>query len=239
MTNWQHKLQTAWGNNGQIIIDLIPELELLIGKQPSVIPLEKKAVQNRFYRVFQQFITVFCQAEHPLVLFLDDLQWADFASIKLIQSLFTNDSNQYFLLIGADRDHEIKLTHPLLHFIDKIKTRSTNVVEIRATPLTVDHVQALVSDTLQEKADLDAIKQLSDTVKFASWEKAKAEAIYNLAASFLARSRELLKDQSWETEYYLIRESPEIIDDQETEKVAKLVEENILQYGKPKIIQNT
>jgi len=93
---WQHKLQTAFGNDGQIIINLIPELELLIGKQPPVSSPEGKELTNIFYRVFQQFVSVFCQPEHPLVLFLDDLQWADFASIQLMQSLLTNCVSSIF-----------------------------------------------------------------------------------------------------------------------------------------------
>ena len=164
LKTWQSQLRTALRNDGNILINLIPELELLMGKQPSVSSLEEKEFKNRFHRVFQKFVSVFCQPEHPLVLFLDDLQWADFASIQLIQSLLMNHSIKYFLLIGAYRDNEVKLTNPLLHFLDQIKNQLTNVVEIQATPLNLNQVQALITDTLQAKADLEAIQRLSDLV---------------------------------------------------------------------------
>ena len=97
---WREKLLTALGVNGQVIIDVIPEVELIIGKQPAVMKLGSTESQNRFNLVFQNFIRVFTKQEHPLVIFLDDLQWADSASLKLIQLLMTELDSQYLLLIG-------------------------------------------------------------------------------------------------------------------------------------------
>ncbi|GET43629.1 serine/threonine kinase with two-component sensor domain protein [Microseira wollei NIES-4236] len=112
LQEWREKLQTALGINGQIIIDAIPEVELLIGSQPPVPNVPPEDAQNRFNLVWQNFIRVFASKEHPLVMFLDDLQWADSASLKLIQLLVTAAKSGLFL-IGADRDNEVNAVHPL------------------------------------------------------------------------------------------------------------------------------
>ncbi|WP_333397240.1 AAA family ATPase [Microcoleus sp. AT8-B4] len=117
---WKENLLKSLDNNGQVIIDVIPEVELIIGKQPEVPQLGSSESQNRFNRVFQQFIRVFCQPEHPLVIFLDDLQWADSASLKLIQLLVTDPDSKYLLTIGAYRDNEVSPVHPLIQTIEKI-----------------------------------------------------------------------------------------------------------------------
>ncbi|MFP4253968.1 MAG: AAA family ATPase [Halothece sp.] len=165
LTAWKQQIQAAVGDNGQVIIDLIPELELLIGKQPPVPILEGEAAQNRFHRVFRELIKVFSQPEHPLVLFLDDLQWMDFASLQLMQSWLSEETIHYFFLIGAYRDNEVALGHPLTYFIDKIETQSHLIYrEITVTPLSFDPVQELVCDTLDAKAEPTAIQQLSHLV---------------------------------------------------------------------------
>ncbi|MGK7935254.1 MAG: AAA family ATPase, partial [Xenococcaceae cyanobacterium] len=113
LQTWREKLLQALGSNGQIIIDIIPELEQIIGKQPKVEQLGAKETQNRFNLFFQRFIRVFTQPEHPLVIFLDDLQWTDLASLKLIELLTTSLESQCLLIIGAYRDNEVDATHPL------------------------------------------------------------------------------------------------------------------------------
>ncbi len=92
---WKEKLLDSLEPNGKAIVDVIPEVELIIGEQPEVPLLEPTESQNRFNRVFQQFIHVFCQPEHPLVLFLDDLHWADSASLKLIELMIADPDRQY------------------------------------------------------------------------------------------------------------------------------------------------
>jgi len=118
---WKEKLLEAFGQNGQVIIDVIPEVELIVGKQPAVPTIGSSESPNRFNRLFQKFIQVFTQKEHPLVLFLDDLQWVDSASLKLIQLLMTDADCKYLLMIGADRDNEVNPAHPTIQTIDKIK----------------------------------------------------------------------------------------------------------------------
>ncbi|WP_026735779.1 hybrid sensor histidine kinase/response regulator [Fischerella sp. PCC 9605] len=152
---WKTKLLEALGANGQIIIDVIPEVERIIGLQPPVLQLGATESQNRFNRVFRQFIHVFCKPEHPLVLFLDDLQWVDSASLKLIQLLISDPNNQYLLLIGAYRDNEVSATHPLMLTLEEIQKSGAVVNNIVLQPLQIYHVNQLVSDTLrtdQEKS---------------------------------------------------------------------------------------
>jgi len=148
---FQQQLLNALGQNGQVIVDVIPEVELIIGKQPAVPQMGPTESQNRLNLVFQQFIHVFCQPEHPLVIFLDDLQWADSASLKLIQLIMTDSDSQYLLMIGAYRDNEVSPIHPLISTINKIQETGTAVNNIILEPLSLHHVSSLVADTLGER----------------------------------------------------------------------------------------
>ncbi|MCC5634826.1 AAA family ATPase [Nostoc sp. CHAB 5844] len=148
ISNWKRKLLEAVGVHGQVIIDVIPDVEKIIGSQPEIPPLGINESQNRFNRLFQQFIHVFSQVEHPLVIFLDDLQWADAASLKLIQLLMSDPDIKYLLFIGAYRDNEVSPTHPLTLTLEELQKFGTNVNNIVLQPLQISHVQQLVSDTL-------------------------------------------------------------------------------------------
>ena len=112
LQDWRSKILQVVGENGQVIIEVIPELEKLIGKQPPALELSGEAAQNRFNLLFPQFVQVFTSASHPLVIFLDDLQWADVASLKLLQLLIKDA--KYLLIVGAYRDNEVSLVHPLM-----------------------------------------------------------------------------------------------------------------------------
>ncbi len=144
---WKNKLLQALGVNGQVIIDVIPEVELIIGQQPPVPQLGAAESQNRFNRVFKQFIHAFSAAEHPLVLFLDDLQWADAASLKLVENLMTDSESCYLLLIGAYRDNEVSPTHPLMLTLEAIQASGTIVEELLLKPLATVHITQLLADT--------------------------------------------------------------------------------------------
>ncbi|PSR19071.1 serine/threonine protein kinase [filamentous cyanobacterium CCP3] len=148
IASWKAKLLQALGPNGQIIINVIPGLGRIIGPQPSVAELGPSESQNRFNRVFQQFIRVFSQPEHPLVIFLDDLQWADLPSLKLIERLVTNPENAYLLLLGAYRDNEVSLTHPLMHTLEQIQAAGAIAHNLVLQPLDLAQVSQLVADTL-------------------------------------------------------------------------------------------
>lgn len=152
---WQANILSALGENAQVIIDVIPELERIIGKQPPVPELPGSTAQNRFNLLFQKFIHVFTAEEHPLVIFLDDLQWADSASLKLIQLLISEANTGYLLVIGAYRDNEVSSAHPLTITLDEIrkaiKSRQEDrvkVSQITLNPLNISSLNFLVSDTL-------------------------------------------------------------------------------------------
>ncbi|MBW4680444.1 MAG: AAA family ATPase [Microcoleus vaginatus WJT46-NPBG5] len=148
---WKENLLEALGQQGNVIIEVIPEVELIVGKQPELAQLGAAESQNRFNRVFQQFIHVFCQFEHPLVFFLDDLQWADSASLKLLQLLSTDSDSHYLLMIGAYRDNEVNPTHPLIQTLEKIQQAGAVVNNIVLRPLDIKNVSQLVVETLGEK----------------------------------------------------------------------------------------
>ncbi|MBC1220130.1 AAA family ATPase, partial [Nostoc sp. UCD120] len=152
--NWREKILSALGTNGKVITDVIPEVELIIGTQPDVAQIGATESQNRFNRVFKEFIQVFTQKEHPLVIFLDDLQWADSATLNLIQLLVTDNDSKYLLFIGAYRDNEVNAAHPLIQKIEEIKNAGTVVNNIVLQPLNLENVTQLVAETLQE-ADIN------------------------------------------------------------------------------------
>jgi predicted ATPase len=160
IANWKEQILTALGENGQIIIDVIPQVELIIGTQPEVPQLEPTESQNRFNRVFQRFIRVFAQQSHPLVLFLDDLQWADSASLKLIQLLTTDIDSQYLLMIGAYRDNETSPTHPLILTLEEIQKTGATVNNIILETLSLTTVNQLVTDTLGDSQRTNLLAKL-------------------------------------------------------------------------------
>ncbi|MEA5515867.1 AAA family ATPase [Nodularia sp. UHCC 0506] len=166
---WRNKISTALGSNGQVIIDVIPEVELIIGKQPELPQLGATESQNRFHRVFEQFIKVFTKKEHPLVIFLDDLQWADSATLNLVQILMTDVNSKYLFLIGAYRDNEVSSTHPLIQTIAEIQSAGTVVNHIVLQSLDLENVIQLVTETLQESNFLEeaTIKINPQIIEFA------------------------------------------------------------------------
>lgn len=145
---WREHLLDVLGVNAQVIIDVIPEVELLTGPQPPVPALGPSESQNRFKMIFQQFIGVFATAEHPLVIFLDDVQWADSASLKLIQQLVTDLTTRYLLLICAYRNNEVSASHPLLLTLDDIRKAGAQISEIVLRSLDLPDVNQLLADTL-------------------------------------------------------------------------------------------
>ncbi|OKH22162.1 serine/threonine protein kinase [Hydrococcus rivularis NIES-593] len=150
---WKEKLLYALETNAWILIDLIPEIELIIGSQPKVASLPPSEAQNRFNRTFQKFLGVFTQPEHPLVLFLDDLQWADLASLELLQTLMTGSDRQYLLVIAAYRDNEVSPIHPSIQTFEKILKAGVAVNSIALKPLEKAHVSQLVAETLNDPVE--------------------------------------------------------------------------------------
>ncbi len=145
---WRDALREALDPNAQLIVNLVPELELVIGKQPPVPELPPQDAQNRFQMVFRRFLGVFARKEHPLALFLDDLQWLDAATLDLVEHLVTHPEVRHLLLVGAYRDNEIGPAHPLLRIRDAIRDADMMVREIVLAPLGLDDVNRLIADAL-------------------------------------------------------------------------------------------
>jgi predicted ATPase len=153
LQQWRSQLLTALGTNGQIIIDIIPEIELIIGKQSPIPEVGATEAQNRFHRIFGQFVRVFCSESHPLVIFLDDLQWIDSATLKLIELMLLDEQTQSLFLIGAYRDNEVNPTHPLALMLERLRKQGAVLQEITLTPLTLEPLSQLIAETLHRNAD--------------------------------------------------------------------------------------
>ncbi len=148
VNRWRELLREALGANAQLIVGLIPELELVIGKQPPVPEISEIQAEYRFHAVFRAFLSVVARKEHPLVLFLDDLQWLDTATLKLCEDFMTQPGVNHLLLIGAFRDNEVSPGHPLARALQSIRRTQTIVRDIVLAPLSLHEVTEFVADTL-------------------------------------------------------------------------------------------
>ncbi len=148
LNEWKQKILEALGDQGQVMIDLIPELQQIIGPQPSVPELSGSAAQNRFNLLLGKLIGVFATKEHPLVIFLDDLQWADSASITMLNLLIQQSEQNCLLILGAYRDNEVFPAHPLMLTLAEIQKKGANIHILTLAPLTHGDIQHLVADTL-------------------------------------------------------------------------------------------
>jgi predicted ATPase len=148
LEHWRERLQQALDPNGLLIVDLIPELKLIIGAQPPVPDLPPQDAQNRFQLVFRRFINVFARPEHPLALFLDDLQWLDAATLDLLEHLLAHSEVRHLLLVGAYRENEVSPSHPLVRTLEATRKTGVRVREIVLPPLGLDDVGQLVADAM-------------------------------------------------------------------------------------------
>ncbi|MGD2183927.1 trifunctional serine/threonine-protein kinase/ATP-binding protein/sensor histidine kinase [Lusitaniella coriacea] len=148
LQGWKTHILEAVGNNGQVLIDVIPELETVIGVQSPVPELSGNTAQTRFNLLFEKFIAVFTTKEHPLVIFLDDLQWADSASLNLMKVLMGDNETGYLLLLGAYRDNEVFPAHPLMLTLAELAKQEATISTITLTPLSLHYINQLVAETL-------------------------------------------------------------------------------------------
>jgi len=153
LAGWREALSEALGPNGRLMVDVVPELKLLIGEQPPVPELPPQQAQTRLQLVFRRFLGVFARPEHPLTLFLDDLQWLDAATLNLLADLFIQAGVQHLLMIGAYRDNEVDSTHPLTRKLDAIRQAGAQVQEITLAPLANEHLGLLIADALRCESD--------------------------------------------------------------------------------------
>src|SRR5216683_695328 len=150
---WRDAIKEAVGSQGRLLTDLIPNLVRLIGPQPTVAVLSPVDAQLRFQTVFQRFVGVFARAEHPLVIFVDDLQWLDPATLTLIEYLLPHPNMRHLLVIGAYRDNEVDSAHPLMLKLEALRRAGARLDQIVLGPLSVDNVNQLLCDTLRHAPD--------------------------------------------------------------------------------------
>jgi PAS domain S-box-containing protein len=167
VNHWREALQAALGANGHLVVKLIPELEFIIGPQPlpqDAQDLPAQDAQHRLQQVFRRFLSVFAQAEHPLVLFLDDLQWLDSVTLELLEHVIGEPDLRHLLLIGAFRDNEVDAFHPLTRTLDEIRRAGAVPVpvhEIVLEPLALEDVARLLVDTLRrERGQVQSLAEL-------------------------------------------------------------------------------
>jgi PAS domain S-box-containing protein len=153
LNHWRDALLEALGPNGQLMVTLIPELAAIIGEQPSTPDLPPQEARNRFQMVFRRFLSAFAQPEHPLALFLDDLQWLDAATLELLEHLVAEPDVRHVLLIGAYRANELDPSHALMRTLEWIRDAGTSVQEIALKPLAPSDVRRLIADALRTEAE--------------------------------------------------------------------------------------
>jgi PAS domain S-box-containing protein len=146
---WRDALREALGPNGRLMIELVPELNHISGEQPPVPDLPPQDARRRFQLVFRRFIGLFARPEHPLALFLDDLQWLDAATLDLLADLLTPPGVPHLMLIGAYRDNEVTAAHPLMRTLDAIRSAGAHVRKIALAPLAIEDVAQLIADALR------------------------------------------------------------------------------------------
>jgi predicted ATPase/signal transduction histidine kinase len=186
LAHWGNRLREVLDGNGGVLSEALPELELVIGRQSPALPLPPMQAQNRFQQTVAGFLSAFATADHPLVLFLDDLQWADVASLRLLESLLSDPEAHHLLVIGAYRDHEVDLSHPLVRTMKLVGqvVRQTVVVP---QPLSPDAVHAWLAEAFG--APPDEVEELADLLhrKTAGNPFFLSQLLTTLAATQVAR----------------------------------------------------
>ena len=150
LASWRDALIEALGSNARLMTELIPELTLIIGDPPPVPELDPHQAQRRFQLVFRRFIGVFATQEHPLALFLDDLQWLDAATLDLLEDLLTGPDLRHLMLIGAYRNNEVDASHPLMRKLQAVRNAGATFDEVALVPLARGHVEQLIAEALRD-----------------------------------------------------------------------------------------
>jgi len=196
LANWQTKILDAVGNNGQIIIDVIPDLELVIGKQLAVAEAEPAEAQNRFQMFFMNFVKALCDKEHPFILFIDDLQWVDSASLGLLKSIMLDDETQHLLIIGAYRDNEVDSSHPFIMAVDELQKANAAINTIELANLQLEDVNHLLQDSLK------CFAKLTQPLTGLIYQKTQGNAFFTHEFFKSLYDKELLifdgKEQKWQ-----------------------------------------
>jgi len=223
---WKIEILNAVEGNAQILIDVIPELENLIGTQNPVLPLGAEESENRFKMVFKNFIKVFCKQEHPIAIFLDDLQWADTPSIKLIQEILLDSDINYILFLFSFRDNEISPLDRFSSMLDTLKKENFPLQEITLNPFSTFDIRQLVADTLY--ADKTEVEELAEIL----FEKTKGNPFFviELFKSLYEKNLITFSNNLWNWDCNQIREEVAIsnnVIDLMVDKIKELTPSNI------------
>ncbi|MEO6168508.1 MAG: AAA family ATPase, partial [Chitinophagales bacterium] len=166
------EIQEAVGAEGKVLTEVIPNLEFIIGKQPDVPVIGGSESQNRFNYVFRKFVNVISASEHPLILFIDDLQWADSASISLLNVLITDKHNGHFLCIGAYRNNEVNASHPFIIAKEEMEVKGSRISTITIGNLSKENVNDLIAESVG--AENETTLELTELV----YEKTQGNAFF-------------------------------------------------------------
>lgn len=191
LTEPDHKLNAirkrildGLGFQGQVIVEIVPDLQLIIGKQPEIIPLGPIENKNRLDLLLMKFFQAIATLDRPLVLFLDDLQWADLASLDLIKLLALESETLTMLIVGAYRDNEVDVQHPLTLLLQELTRKAITVFDLKVKPLPYEEVKLMVEDTLHQK-NMDEVASLI-------YEKTKGNAFFTIQFIRLLLDQQLL-----------------------------------------------
>jgi len=149
LVSWRRELRAALADNGGLITSVVPEFELIVGEQPPIAALDPTEAQNRFNLTFQNFFGVFARRSHPLTLFLDDMQWADRATLNLLRTILVSSDVGSLLVIMAYRDSEVEQSHPFVRLLEDLRASHVPVHELKLAPLKLEHVAELLIDSLR------------------------------------------------------------------------------------------
>ncbi len=202
LLEWKQKILKELGDSGSVVTDVLPRLKLIIGEQAKAPELPTAESENRFNYVFQNFLKAFASRKHPLAMFLDDLQWADDASMKWLGTALTDNTLRHFIFIGSYRDNEVDALHPLTLLIKNLEREDINPVSIHLGPLDAGHIGRLLNETLHAGPDR--------TAEFAGIIEAKTKGNPFFVGSFIRKLYDeemLIFDRGWGWDIGRIRES--------------------------------
>ncbi|MBS1145662.1 MAG: putative ATPase [Proteobacteria bacterium] len=161
LARWRERISAALGGIGKAVADVIPSIELIVGKQPDVPPLSGEQALNRLNHAFGNLLAAICRKEHPLVVFIDDWQWADAGSLSLLKSALERKEIRHLLLVGAYRDNEVHAAHPFAMALDEITKSRAKIDAIALQGLQPNDVRRLVKDTLNDSPGVDDLARLA------------------------------------------------------------------------------
>ncbi|MCB9779192.1 MAG: AAA family ATPase [Alphaproteobacteria bacterium] len=161
IAGWRQRLQGALGDSAQALVDLVPELGLLLGPQPPAPEVPPAEAEQRLHLLFRRFARTLASDGQALVLFVDDLQWADLPTIRLFTHLATDPATSHLLLVGAWRSEEVGPAHPLTHALAQLREGGVPITSLAPAPLGIDHVRAYLVDALHQRDE--ALDELAAT----------------------------------------------------------------------------